>query len=239
MQPHLFEGRKLVEAARKYGRIVQHGTQQRSESGRAAEIAALHAGKWGKLLVAKGYICKPRPGIGFRQPSPPPKELDFDLWLGPAPKQSYHGNLVHYNWHWFWDFGNGEIGNQGVHQADVAHWAIPAQRCRPRSGAWAAGWDTRTRARRPTCSWPSSSSARCWWCWRSAGWWAANWPAAPIRSPRSRQRVLHDRGHDLRRPVRARQGGEVQNVQVPPARVTPGGPSAASSIACAIASPKP
>ena len=70
-------------------------------------------------------------------PSEPPKELNFDLWLGPAPQQPYHQNLVHYNWHWFWDFGNGEIGNQGVHQMDVARWAmpdgaVPAQRRQPR-----------------------------------------------------------------------------------------------------------
>ncbi len=88
-------------------------------------MAALHAGKWGKLLVSKGYICKPRPSIGFKPAEQPPKGLDFDLWLGPSAVQPFHRNLVHYNWHWFWDFGNGEIGNQGVHQADVARWAIP------------------------------------------------------------------------------------------------------------------
>ncbi len=58
----------------------------------------------------------------------PPQEVDFDIWLGPAPKQPYHANLVHYNWHWFWDFGNGDIGNQGVHQMDIARWLIPASR---------------------------------------------------------------------------------------------------------------
>ena len=60
-----------------------------------------------------------------RSPKQPPKELDFDLWLGPAPQQPYHENIVHYNWHWFWDFGNGEIGNQGVHQMDICRWAMP------------------------------------------------------------------------------------------------------------------
>jgi predicted dehydrogenase len=120
----LFEGRQCVEAAAKYGRIVQHGTQQRCSRGRIAEMAALHAGKWGKLLVSKGYICKPRPSIGFKPTQEPPKGLDFDLWLGPSALQPFHKNLVHYNWHWFWDFGNGEIGNQGVHQADVARWGI-------------------------------------------------------------------------------------------------------------------
>jgi Oxidoreductase family, C-terminal alpha/beta domain len=55
----------------------------------------------------------------------PPGEVDFNIWLGPAPQQAYHANLVHYNWHWFWDFGNGDIGNQGVHQMDIARWLIP------------------------------------------------------------------------------------------------------------------
>ena len=122
---NISEGRKLVEAARKYKRMVQHGTQERSSSGRASEIAALHSGKYGKLTVSKGYCCKPRWSIGKKTTETPPSELDFNLWLGPAPQQPYHGNLVHYNWHWFWDTGNGDTGNQGVHQMDVARWAIP------------------------------------------------------------------------------------------------------------------
>ncbi len=121
----MFEGRKCIEAAAKYGRVVQHGTQQRSSSSRAAEIASLRAGKWGKLQVSKAYVCKPRWSIGIKQDEPAPQHLDFDHWLGPAAKRPFNRNLVHYNWHWNWDFGNGEIGNQGVHQTDVAHWSLP------------------------------------------------------------------------------------------------------------------
>ncbi|GIW93403.1 MAG: NADH-dependent dehydrogenase [Pirellulaceae bacterium] len=121
---NVFEGRKCVEAARKYGRIVQHGTQQRSSNSRAAEIAAVQSGKYGKLLVSKGYCCKPRWSIGVKPISAPPSGFDFNLWLGPAPEQPFHGNLHPYNWHWFWDTGNGDIGNQGVHEMDVARWAI-------------------------------------------------------------------------------------------------------------------
>jgi len=121
---NVFEGRKCVEAARKHKRIVQHGTQQRSSGGRAAEMAAIQSGKYGKLLVSKGYCCKPRWSIGHKEPGNPPEGFDFNLWLGPAPEQPYHGNLVHYNWHWFWDTGNGDMGNQGVHEMDVARWAI-------------------------------------------------------------------------------------------------------------------
>ena len=87
-------------------------------------------------------------------PKQPPKELDFNLWLGPAPQQPYHENLVHYNWHWFWDFGNGEIGNQGVHQMDIARWAMP-DGAAPKgvvSLGGRFGYRRRTRARRPTRS---------------------------------------------------------------------------------------
>lgn len=121
---NITEGRRCVAAARKYGRIVQHGTQQRSSRGRANEIAAVHSGKYGKLLVAKGYCCKPRWSIGHQPNTQPPKHLDFNLWLGPATERPFHANLVHYNWHWNWDFGNGDIGNQGIHELDVARWGI-------------------------------------------------------------------------------------------------------------------
>ncbi len=122
---NITEGRRCVEAARRYHRIVQHGTQQRSNSWQASEIATVQSGKYGKLLVSKGYCCKPRWSIGHKPIAPAPSEVDFNLWLGPAPQQPHHGNLVHYNWHWFWDFGNGDIGNQGIHELDVARWAIP------------------------------------------------------------------------------------------------------------------
>src|SRR5262249_37934812 len=121
---NITEGRRCIEAAAKYGRVVQHGTQQRSSESRANEIAAVQSGKYGRLRVSKGYCCKPRWSIGRKKPTTPPDHLAFDLWLGPAPEQPYHANLVHYNWHWFWDFGNGDIGNQGVHEIDVARWAI-------------------------------------------------------------------------------------------------------------------
>ena len=122
---NLFEGRKLVEAAKKYKRIVQHGTQNRSLrkwSDLAKEVAS---GKNGKLEVALGTCHKRRGSIGFKDTKNPPSELDFDVWTGPAAKEDFHDNLVHYNWHWFWNYGNGDIGNQGVHQMDIARWMIP------------------------------------------------------------------------------------------------------------------
>jgi len=104
---------------------VQHGTQSRSDAGWAGAVEFIKSGKAGKLLVARGLCYNPRDSIGFQKPETPPSELDFNLWLGPAPEQPFHKNLVHYNWHWFWDTGNGDIGNQGVHQMDIARWGIP------------------------------------------------------------------------------------------------------------------
>lgn len=123
---NIFEGRKLVEAAKKYQCVVQHGTQSRSSDTWNNAVAAVHSGKFGKLLISYAYASKPRGSIGLKEPTTPPNGFNFDVWLGPAQQQPYHENIVHYNWHWFWDFGNGEIGNQGCHQLDIARWAMPA-----------------------------------------------------------------------------------------------------------------
>jgi predicted dehydrogenase len=125
---NVFEGRKCVEAARRHKRIVSHGTQSRGSKQWAQIVELIKSGKYGKLLVSKAYASKSGKGrwsIGAKELMEPPAGFDFDIWLGPAPKQPYHENIVHYNWHWFWDFGNGEIGNQGVHQMDLARWGIP------------------------------------------------------------------------------------------------------------------
>lgn len=122
---NVHEGRIAVDAARKYGRIVQHGTQSRSSADWAQAAAAVRSGQLGKLYVSRGLCYKPRLSIGVKPDTTAPAELDFNLWLGPAPERPFNGNLVHYNWHWFWDFGNGDIGNQGVHEMDKARWMIP------------------------------------------------------------------------------------------------------------------
>ena len=119
------EGRLAVEIAKKHGRIVQHGTQSRSSGGWEKVAAAAASGKLGKILVSRGLCYKSRKSIGTKEPTSAPPEVDFNLWLGPARQQPFHENLVHYNWHWFWDTGNGDIGNQGVHEMDKARWMIP------------------------------------------------------------------------------------------------------------------
>ncbi len=125
---NVFEGRIAVEAARRHNRIVQHGTQSRSNTGTARVVDVIRSGKLGRLLVSRGLCYKARDNANGRVASvnrvDAPRELDFNLWLGPAQQRPYHENLVHYRWHWFWDFGNGDIGNQGVHEMDKARWAI-------------------------------------------------------------------------------------------------------------------
>ena len=124
MSHDVLEGRVAVEAQRKYGIVVQHGTQRRSSASIAGLHEAIHAGKFGKLKISYGYACKPRDTIGFKEPSAPPDNLDWNLWRGPAVIDQFHANYVHYNWHWFWITGNGEMNNQGTHQLDMAYWAL-------------------------------------------------------------------------------------------------------------------
>jgi predicted dehydrogenase len=121
---NVHEGRIALDTARRRNVIVQHGTQSRTEGHWANTIEAIRSGRYGRLLVSRALVYKLRNTIGTRPNSDPPAELDFNLWLGPAQRTAFHTNLVHYNWHWFWPFGNGDIGNQGVHQMDIARWAI-------------------------------------------------------------------------------------------------------------------
>ncbi len=121
---NIFEGRKLVEAARRYGRIVQHGTQSRSSVGVRDGIQKLREGVIGDVYMAKGLCYKWRKTIGHTPEEPAPNGVHYDLWLGPAPQRPYSRNRFHYNWHWHWDYGNGDIGNQGVHEMDMARWGL-------------------------------------------------------------------------------------------------------------------
>jgi len=120
----IYEGRVALAAAEKYGIVVQHGTQRRSEASWARQVSDIRSGKYGKMLVSHGFACKPRDGIGFQTDSNPPDNLNWNIWKGPAIINSYNKNLVHYNWHWNWQVGNGELNNQGTHQLDVAYWAL-------------------------------------------------------------------------------------------------------------------
>ncbi len=118
------EGRLMVQAARKHDRVVQVGTQARNSKHVRRAMELLHNGAIGDVLVAKAWDSQLRRNIGHGKPGEPPAHLDYDLWLGPAPAVPYHSNRLHYNWHWRYDFGTGDMGNDGVHDLDLALWGL-------------------------------------------------------------------------------------------------------------------
>jgi len=119
------EGRRIVQAARRYNRICQAGMQSRSNKGMQEAMAYLHGGQLGKVRLARGLCYKTRRSIGkVDGDQAPPATVDYDLWLGPAPVTPVHRRQFHYDWHWLWDYGNGDLGNQGVHEMDKARWGL-------------------------------------------------------------------------------------------------------------------
>ncbi len=130
---NVWEGRQAVIAARKYNRIAQAGTQSRSRPGVREVIAELHAGKFGRIKLVRGCCYKPRLSIGkVDGPQPIPPGLDYDLWCGPAPMKPLRRKNLHYDWHWFYDTGNGDLGNQGVHEVDLGRWGLNEPALPPR-----------------------------------------------------------------------------------------------------------
>lgn len=118
------EGRKMVEAAAKYDRIVQHGVQLRSSVAVQEAIKHLRDGLIGDVYMARGLVFRWRDDIGNKPVEPVPAGLDYDLWTGPAEMRPFTRNYVHYNWHWNWNYGNGDVGNQGVHETDLCMWGL-------------------------------------------------------------------------------------------------------------------
>ncbi len=122
---NVWEGRQLVETVRRTGRIVQHGTQARSDGRWQRDIALLQSGEIiGPLYMARALCYKRRDAVPVAQDQDAPPHLHWRLWQGPASEKPYNPMYVHYNWHWFWHYGNGDIGNQGVHQMDIAVWGM-------------------------------------------------------------------------------------------------------------------
>ena len=120
----LREGRKMVEAARKYNRIVQCGLQARSIAHYRRAVELVREGAIGKPYMARVICFRRRKSIGRKPDGAVPPGVDYDLWLCPARQRPFNPNRFHYNWHWFWDTGNGDIANQGVHEMDVARWGL-------------------------------------------------------------------------------------------------------------------
>ena len=120
--PH--EGELMIEASRKYNRLIQHGTQRRSRPGGVAGLNRIRAGAIGRPYYAHCYYRANRPTLGIGKATSVPEYLNYDLWQGPAPRTPYLDNRLHYNWHWFWRWGNGELGNNGVHYIDIIREAL-------------------------------------------------------------------------------------------------------------------
>jgi predicted dehydrogenase len=122
---NVWEGRRLVEVVRATGRIVMAGTQQRSNEGLREAFAYLRSGELGRIRLVRGFCYKRRPSIGrVNGPQPIPPDVDYDLWCGPAPLQPLRRRSLHYDWHWVWETGNGDIGNQGIHELDLCRWVL-------------------------------------------------------------------------------------------------------------------
>ena len=135
----VWEGRQMVKAARKYSKIVQTGTQSRaSRKGIGAAVKWVQEGNLGKILLSRGMCYKRRASIGKAGGEQPvPDTVDFDLWCGPAPKVPLTRKKLHYDWHWTWNYGNGDLGNQGIHQMDIARWFLGEMELSP--SVWSVG----------------------------------------------------------------------------------------------------
>src|SRR5271157_1190037 len=131
---NLWEGQQMVAAARKYGCMVQVGTQSRSSTLLRQAFDFLRGGQLGTIRYAHALVYRAREGIGtVDAPTPLPRTVDYDLWCGPAPKAPLMRKQLHYEWHWFWATGNGEIGNNGIHVIDVCRWALGQNQPPPRA----------------------------------------------------------------------------------------------------------
>jgi predicted dehydrogenase len=123
--PH--EGEMIVAATKKAGLLVQMGNQRRSFPNVRETIKEIHDGIIGRAYFGRTWYTNNRVSIGHGKPVAVPSELDYDLWQGPAPRKPYMSNLIHYNWHWFWNYGTGEALNNGTHEYDICRWALGAE----------------------------------------------------------------------------------------------------------------
>ena len=121
---NVFESQQIVAAARKYNRIVQQGSQSRSSPALREAVQRMREGELGEVYMARGLCYKWRDTIGKTPVEPVPAGVDYDLWTGPAPMKPFTKNRFHYNWHWMWDTGNGDLGNQGIHEVDKCRWGL-------------------------------------------------------------------------------------------------------------------
>lgn len=121
---NMFESKQIVAAARKYNKLVQHGSNSRSGVAIREAVQSMREGLIGEVYMSRGLCFKWRDTIGRKPVTAVPEGVHYDLWLGPAPKREFTQNRFHYNWHWHWDYGNGDLGNQGIHEVDICRWGL-------------------------------------------------------------------------------------------------------------------
>ncbi|MEE2705473.1 MAG: Gfo/Idh/MocA family oxidoreductase [Planctomycetota bacterium] len=235
MSHDIAEGRVCVEAQKKYGVVIQHGTQQRSDGGAAGLTEAVKAGKWGKLKISYGYCCKPRGGIGIKSTSDAPSNLDWNLWRGPAEIDAYHGNFVHYNWHWFWKSGNGDLNNQGTHQLDRAIWAIDDDQMHPvRAMAIGGRFQWNDQGETPNSMFGIAEYPNGQFCFFNV----RNVNYKGYQRQVENEFYFEDGGKILRRRYYAPGSDKGEAISVPGGNITPGGNWGSFIAACRAGDPK-
>jgi predicted dehydrogenase len=220
MSHDVAEGRVALEAQKKYGVVVQHGTQNRSDANRAGLHEAIQAGKFGRLKISYGYCCKPRGSIGRKTISKPPANLDWNLWKGPAKIDAFHANYVHYNWHWFWETGNGDLNNQGTHQLDIARWAIDTDQTHPiRAMAIGGRFQWEDQGQTPNTMFGAAEYPNGQWCYFNV----RNVNYKGYKRQVENEYYFEDGGRIVRGKYYAKGSNQGEAVKVEPGKVTPGG----------------
>ncbi|HOX04455.1 MAG TPA: Gfo/Idh/MocA family oxidoreductase [Candidatus Paceibacterota bacterium] len=235
MSHDIAEGRVAWEAQKKYGVVVQHGTQSRSSASNAGLHQAIHEGKFGKLKISYGYACKPRAGIGFKPMSDPPADLDWSLWRGPAVIPQFHANLVHYNWHWFWVSGNGELNNQGTHQLDMAYWALdPSVTLPVRAMAIGGRFQWNDQGETPNTMFGIAQYPNGQYVFFNV----RNVNYKGYQQQVENEYYFEDGGKIVRNMYYAKGSSQGEKVSVPPGKVTPGGNWGSFIAACRAGKPE-
>lgn len=234
MSHDVVEGRIAWEAQKKYGVVVQHGTQSRSSARNAGLHEIIQAGKFGKLKISYGYCCKPRASIGFKSPSPAPDNLDWNLWRGPAVIDQFHANYVHYNWHWFWETGNGDLNNQGTHQLDMARWALDPQLNHPvRAMALGGRFQWNDQGETPNTMFGIAEYPNGQWVYFNVR--NVNYDGYPRQV--ENEYYFEDGGKIIREKYYAKGSDQPEAIDIPEGQVTPGGNWGSFVAACRAGKP--
>ena len=235
MSHDVVEGRVAVEAQKKYGVVIQHGTQSRSSADNAGLHDLIRSGKFGKMKISYGYCCKPRDGIGFKNPSDPPSNLDWNIWRGPAVIDQFHANYVHYNWHWFWKTGNGDMNNQGTHQLDMAYWALDKGLTHPiRAMAIGGRFLWKDQGETPNTMFGIAEYPNGQWVFFNV----RNVNYKGYQRQVENEYYFEDGGKIIRKRYYAKGSSEGEKFDIPNGKVTPGGNWGSFIAACRAGDPK-